>query len=196
LDFNLKVARPLLKHHCKDLFCQLITRFTKKKVTKTVKGGAMEKKIKKIIVACDCSDYSTEIFAYAAEVARRLDAKVIVTNVINRSELDRTEWALAMYAPFSMEDYLAAQKDDRRKIIQELIEATGQETLFTKTILKVGVPFQELIGAIKEEEADLLIMGNKGRGNLANVLLGSCAEKMFRRCPVALLSVRVSKEKR
>ncbi len=156
----------------------------------------MENKIKKIIVACDCSDYSAEIFSYAAEVARGLEAKLIVTNVINRGELDRTEWALAMYAPFNMDDHLETQKADRRRRIQELIEATGQEPLFIKTVFKIGVPFLELIAAIKEEKADLVIMGNKGRGNLANVLLGSCAEKMLRRCPVALLSVRVSKEKR
>ena len=156
----------------------------------------MGKKIKKILVACDCSDYSAEIFAYAVEVAQGLGAELIVTNVINRGELDRTERVLGVYAPFRIEDYLASQKAERRKIIQELIKATEQDTLFKKTVLKIGVPFQELIGAIKEEAADLLIMGNKGRGNLANVLLGSCAEKMFRRCPVALLSVRVSKERR
>lgn len=156
----------------------------------------MGKKIDKIIVACDCSDYSSEIFSYAAEVARELGAKLIVTNVINRGELDRTERALGVYAPFSIEDYLASQKTERRKIIQELIEATGQAHLFKKTILKTGVPFRELIATIKDEKADLLIMGNKGRGNLANVLLGSCAEKMFRRCPSALLSVRVSKAER
>ena len=78
--------------------------------------------------------------------------------------------------------------------MEKLIQEIGCAHLKIKKVFKVGVPFQELISAIENEGADLMVMGRKGRSDLADVLFGSNAEKVFRRCPVPLLSVRPVKE--
>lgn len=154
----------------------------------------MTKKIKKILVACDCSDFSGQIFAYAVEIAQGLAAELIVVNVINQIELDRISRALDTFEGNTIEDHIASLKEDRRGLIQKLIQDTGKPKFFKKTIIKTGTHFLELTGCMKQENADLLVMGNKGHGNLAGLLLGSCAEKMFRHCPAAMLMVKVNDE--
>ena len=77
--------------------------------------------------------------------------------------------------------------------MEKLIEELGCAQLPIKKVFRVGVPFQELIRAIEDEGADLMVMGKKGRSDIADVLFGSNAEKVFRRCPIPLLSVRSKK---
>ena len=146
--------------------------------------------VKKIMVSIDFSDYSARTMNYAASLARELEAELIVVNVINQSDIAAMERVIAVHGEFTLEGFLAEQRVERLKLMDQLIEAAGMSSGSIKTMIRRGVPYVQLAEAVKAEGVDLVVMGIKGRTNHPLVRFGSVAEKMFRHCPVPILSVR------
>lgn len=149
------------------------------------------KTVNRILVAVDFSDFSLTSVQYAADLARDVGAELVLTNVINERDVAMMR-KVAVEAPaFSVETYLRERKNERLERFQDLISKASCSDLHVTTSVRVGIPHEELLKEIDEKKADLLVMATKGRSNLVDTLVGSCAQKMFRRSPVPLLSIRV-----
>jgi nucleotide-binding universal stress UspA family protein len=150
-------------------------------------------KINKVMAACDFSEYAPQVVGFAVELATQLNAALLFVNVINQRDVDAVRKVEVEYPAFSLKKYLEDQEQDRLMQMDRLMAETGGSGLIVQKMIRIGVPFKTLIQVIEEVGADLLVMGTKGRGNLAGVLFGSTAEKVFRRCPIPLVSVRTEK---
>ena len=53
-----------------------------------------------------------------------------------------------------------------------------------------GLPFTEILRVAREKDIDLIVMGTHGHTGLAHVFLGSVADKVVRRAPCPVLTVR------
>lgn len=51
----------------------------------------------------------------------------------------------------SMEEYLEGMKEHRSAEIRELVETAKCKHLVMKIMFRTGIPFEELIGAVKKE---------------------------------------------
>ena len=149
-------------------------------------------KINKILACIDFSQYSLMTLEYAVELAKGTGKQIIVFNVINQQDLDSIERVRSYFTgKINVDDYVKEIRKDRQKKIKAMIkENFFDEKSMMSLKIDTGIPFECILKAIKEEEVDLVVMANKGRGNISKILFGSAAEKVFRHSPVPVVSVR------
>jgi len=145
---------------------------------------------KKILAALDGSPHSVETLRYARLLAQNLGAELILITVINQRDVDALEMANKFQAGVDVAGYITNLKEERKKEIAALLAQGPGPAISPRLITRVGVPWVEILDVVKAEGANLIVMGTKGRSNLAGVVLGSQANKIFRRSPVPVLSVR------
>jgi nucleotide-binding universal stress UspA family protein len=145
---------------------------------------------KKIMVAIGFTEYSEELLDYAAGIAESIGAEMIVANIINSRDVEAVGTIAAMGYDVDSEHYVSGIKDERRQTLKDMLEKIGFPDERVRSVFKVGHPVEELLKIAVTENVDLIVMGIKGRTDLEHVLVGSVAEKIFRRSPIPILSYR------
>lgn len=151
--------------------------------------------IRKIMVALGFSEYAEGIFKYADKLAAKLGAELVVANIINSRDVEAVSAITNMGYDVNPERYIKELKEERRNAFEEIAKGSAVSRESIKLILKVGNPIDELLKIIIDENVDLVVMGVKGRTDLEHILIGSVAEKLFRRSPVTVISYRDEKNK-
>lgn len=148
--------------------------------------------VEKIMAAVDFSQYSQATLRMALGLARDIGSALVAVNVLNQRDVEAMRHAVksGQAMGVSEKDFIARQTRERLQMLADLLRECGADPERVEMVIKVGVPAQEVLEAIGETRADLVVMGAKGRTNLAMALFGSTAERVFRRSPVPVLSVR------
>jgi nucleotide-binding universal stress UspA family protein len=146
----------------------------------------MEPEIKKVLVPIDFSDYSKSSLRYAVNFANQFNAEICLIYVLEP----------VIYPPdFSMGQIaipsINTEWDERAKEeLEKLAKTEIPEGIDVKTILKNGKPFLEIIDTASEENIDLIIIATHGHTGVEHILFGSTAEKVVRKAPCPVLTLR------
>jgi nucleotide-binding universal stress UspA family protein len=144
-------------------------------------------KLDRILVPTDLSEFSKHAMRYGCEFANRFNAELHLLNIVQDVVAMVPEPGMAFPAPG---EYLQELQQASTKALAELPDPTWLRGVNVVRHVRVGTPFLEIVRYAKETGIDLIVIGTHGRSGLAHVLLGSTAEKVVRKSPCPVLTVR------
>jgi nucleotide-binding universal stress UspA family protein len=150
---------------------------------------------KKLLVASDLTDASDPALAAAINLARALEAKVVVLHVIE-TPYGAQKWFLPESVEVkALRDIIAKEEQTLHDQLQTKLAALGAEGshLVDSTIVSQGNPVDEIVVQAEKSGADLIVMGTHGRRGFQHAVMGSVAERVVRMARQAVLTVRASK---
>lgn len=144
-------------------------------------------KLNRIVVPTDFSEFSSHAVRYGCEFARRFSAELHLVNVVE--DIYPLVPEPGMMLPAAGEYLADLQKSAEKAIAALPPDGWGDGLTVVRTVL-VGTPFLEIVRYAREQDADLIVIGTHGRSGLVHVLMGSVAEKVVRKSPCPVLTVR------
>jgi nucleotide-binding universal stress UspA family protein len=144
--------------------------------------------LKKILVATDFSEPSDAALAYGRELARTFDASLtvlhIVDNILTRAY--GTDGVVLADPELQREIETSAQRQVDGVLFDEDRKMLGAVGL----VITSNSPSAAIVTYARDAAVDLIVIGTHGRGAIAQLLMGSVAERVVRIAPCPVLTVR------
>jgi nucleotide-binding universal stress UspA family protein len=144
--------------------------------------------LKKILVATDFSEPADAALAYGRELARTFGASLtvlhIVDNILTRAY--GAEGVVLADPELQREIETSAQRQVDAALFDEDRKMLGAVGL----VITSNSPSAAIVTYARDASVDLIVMGTHGRGAIAQLLMGSVAERVVRLAPCPVLTVR------
>jgi len=150
----------------------------------------IKRKFSKVLAAIDGSQSSIDAAAYAAAIARKNNAQLIVLHILfsplgyNYSSGKFGDETI----PSSVKQIFGAAKNEAEQWLNKIKERTG-EVIRTEVIVTDTSVAGAIVRYAEEYNVDLIVVGTRGRSSFTKLLLGSVASPVltYAHCPVLLI---------
>jgi len=149
-------------------------------------------KLQSILVGVDGSSHADTAVDFAADLAQRLEALLIILYVgapvfasQMRHELDQ----LARMEHNEQTEYEMLQNAGRHFVAAAELRARKRGAQRIESLVEIGDPAKCIVDMAGARQADLVVLGRRGLGTISQLLLGSVSHKILQtsRCPVLIV---------
>ncbi|HEY8428676.1 MAG TPA: universal stress protein [Sandaracinaceae bacterium] len=138
------------------------------------------------IVLCpvDFSQTSEEALRFAVSIAPRLGARELHVLHVHQPP------AVTLPSGAVLEERMPEARLRAARALEDLTKRYSAHDVVVVPHLADGVPYEVILAKTAELGADLVVMGTHGYHGLKRALLGSVAERVVRRSPVPVCTLR------
>lgn len=145
---------------------------------------------KTILVTTDLSPNAEYAFKYAAQIAAQSKANIHLVNVVPEVDSSFRSYVSAIMGQKQLEEFETDHETEAREEIKREIDHFAQTELadkpdilkqFVGSIVLHGDPVAGILKTADAINADIIVMGTHGKGELEYAFLGSVTEKVLRK---------------
>jgi len=143
-----------------------------------------------IVVGTDGSETAGEAVRQATDLAKAVGAQVHVVSAFEpignqRLREERTQ------VPDDMQ-WMVNEREDVEATLRKAAERIGEAGVNVETYARQGDPADAILDVAEEQNADLIVVGNKGMTGAKRFLLGSVPNKVSHHAPCSVMIIRTT----
>ena len=143
------------------------------------------KTFRKILFPIDFSEVSPKIVPWVIDVTKKFESELHLLFVVRSFN-----YFDGMYVPaVSIQNFQHEIIEGGEKQMEEFVQTYCGDYPTCKSRVVLGDAAEEILGYIKSEGIDLVIMGTHGRKGLDRILFGSVADRVIKMSPVPVMSI-------
>lgn len=144
--------------------------------------------MKKILVPCDFSHQSIEAYKMAIELAAKAKGEILLLHVLTAPSVYTSGFAGETVVVDS--SYLVRIEEDVRKELENVKKKVPDNPVNVMTEVLFGDLATAVRKMVDDRKIDLVVIGSSGTSGLAEIFIGSNAEKIVRFSPVPVLALK------
>jgi nucleotide-binding universal stress UspA family protein len=165
--------------------------------------------IKNILYATDLSETALKAFAYTVNLACLYNARITILHTLAESPevavkyIGKEAWAEIKQRHVDEARSALIGKRQQHKMVQAVLKKFSDQVIDTledtqpvmdDIIVVEGKPEDQILRYAEEKNCDLIVMGTRGHGIIAEALIGSTARRVIRAAKIPVFIVPITEK--